>query len=67
MLRDDAQDTSQGWVRMLVERNPEIVALLSGIAPSVQTKHLLEEASQVGDIYRFRIWDKTGRLFRPWP
>ena len=62
MLRDDAQNTSQAWVGMLVGRNPEIVAMLSGGAPSVQTKHLLDEASQVGDIYRFRIWDKAGHL-----
>jgi diguanylate cyclase (GGDEF)-like protein len=62
MLRDDARDTSHNWVRMLVGRNPEILAMLSGAAPSVQTKHLLDEASRVGDIYRFRIWDKAGNL-----
>jgi diguanylate cyclase (GGDEF)-like protein len=62
MLRDDARSTSQNWVHMLVARNPEILAMLDGAAPSLQTKHLLDEASQVGDIYRFRIWDKAGHL-----
>ena len=62
MLRQDAQDTSSAWVSMLVARNPDILTLFSGATPSVQTRHLLDEASQVGDIYRFRIWDATGHI-----
>jgi hypothetical protein len=64
MLRDDAQNTSSAWVSMLVARNPDILTLLSGTGttPSVQTRHLLDEASQVGDIYRFRIWDAAGHV-----
>ena len=62
MLREDAQDTSSAWVSMLIARNPEILTLFSDATPSVQTKHLLDEASQVGDIYRFRIWDTAGNL-----
>jgi diguanylate cyclase (GGDEF)-like protein len=62
MLREDAQATSGTWVSMLVSRNPDILALFSDATPSVQTKHLLDEASQVGDIYRFRIWDTAGNL-----
>jgi diguanylate cyclase (GGDEF)-like protein len=60
MLREDAQATSSQWVSMLVRRNPDILTLFSDAAPSVQTKRFLNEASQVGDIYRFRIWDTTG-------
>jgi len=62
MLREDAQATSSAWVSMLVARNPDILTFFSDTAPSVQTKHLLDEASQIGDIYRFRIWDKAGNL-----
>src|ERR1700739_484404 len=62
MLRDDAQATSSGWVSMLVARNPDILTLFSDASPSVQTKRVLDEASQVGDIYRFRIWDRAGNL-----
>jgi diguanylate cyclase (GGDEF)-like protein len=62
MLRDDARATSSQWVSMLVARNPDILTLLSGATPSVQTRHLLDEASQVGDIYRFRIWDAAGHV-----
>jgi diguanylate cyclase (GGDEF)-like protein len=62
MLRDDAQATSTAWVSMLVARNPDILTFFSGATPSIQTRHLLDEASQVGDIYRFRLWDAGGHL-----
>ena len=54
------EGTSSEWVSMTVARNPDILALFFGGPPSVQTKHLLEESSQVGDIYRFRTWDTAG-------
>jgi|HubBroStandDraft_4_1064222.scaffolds.fasta_scaffold09205_2 diguanylate cyclase (GGDEF)-like protein len=62
MLRVDAQNTSSGWVSMLLARNPDILTLFSGATPSVRTRHLLDEASQVGDIYRFRIWDAAEHI-----
>jgi diguanylate cyclase (GGDEF)-like protein len=62
MLREDAQATSGAWVSMLIARNPDILTVFSDATPSVQTKHNLDEAIQVGDIYRFRIWDPGGNL-----
>lgn len=62
MLREDAQATSSTWVSMLMERNPSVLTLLSGAAPSVQTRYFLDESSHVGDIYRFRIWNAAGHL-----
>ena len=62
MLRVDGQATTSNWVAMLVTRNSEVSAMLSGATPSVQLRHTLDEASHVGDIYRFRIWDRTGHL-----
>src|SRR5580704_11661142 len=62
MLREDAQAASSEWVSMLVARNPDILTLFTDATPSVQTKHLLDEATQLGDIYRFRIWDTSGNL-----
>jgi hypothetical protein len=62
MLRDNAQNTSSAWVSMLVARNPDILKFFSDGTSSKQTRHMLDEVSQVGDIYRFRIWDRTGRL-----
>jgi diguanylate cyclase (GGDEF)-like protein len=61
MLRADARSTSSVWAATLVE-GADIPSLIAGATPSDTTKHLLANASQVGDIYRYKIWSKTGRL-----
>jgi diguanylate cyclase (GGDEF)-like protein len=62
MLRESAQAISSEWVSMQLARNPDILTLLSGATPLVRTRLLLDDASQVGDIYRFRIWDAAGHV-----
>jgi hypothetical protein len=62
MLRKNAEATSSSWVETMVARNPEILKLPSGVPLSDRTRQVLDDASQFGDIYRFRIWDKAGRL-----
>lgn len=61
MLNADAQSTCSAWVDTLVE-GADISAIIAGAAPSDKTKHLLENATQLGDIYRYKVWSKTGRL-----
>jgi diguanylate cyclase (GGDEF)-like protein len=62
MLRSDAQSTSSAWASTLVDSIDDIPAVIAGAAPSSRTVRLLNETVQVGDIYRFRIWSRTGRL-----
>jgi diguanylate cyclase (GGDEF)-like protein len=62
MLREDAQGTCSEWVSMVATRYPDTLSLFSGATPSVQTRHFLDEASQIGDIYRIRIWNASGHL-----
>jgi len=62
MLRADALSTSSAWADTLVDGVDDIPAIIAGAPPSEQTEHLLKEASQVGEIYRYRIWSTTGRL-----
>jgi diguanylate cyclase (GGDEF)-like protein len=62
MLRADAESTSRAWATTLDDAIDEIPAILDGAPPSAKTKHLLENASQVGDIYRYKVWNKTGRV-----
>jgi predicted signal transduction protein with EAL and GGDEF domain len=62
MLRADAQSTSSTWADTLVVGFNDIAAIVAGAAPSEATKLHLEESSRVGDVYRFRIWNKTGQL-----
>ena len=62
MLRSDAQSTSSVWAVTLDDAVDEIPAILDGAPPSAKTKNLLENACQVGDIYRYKVWNKTGRV-----
>jgi diguanylate cyclase (GGDEF)-like protein len=62
MLRADAQSTSSVWAASLDDAIDDIPAIVDGTPPSAKTKHLLENASQAGDIYRYKVWNKTGRV-----
>jgi diguanylate cyclase (GGDEF)-like protein len=61
MLRADAHSTSSSWVATLME-SVDIPTLIAGAPASGESKHLLESATKVSDIYRFRIWNKKGAL-----
>jgi diguanylate cyclase (GGDEF)-like protein len=63
MLRDDAKSTSVSWADSLAE-HVDIPSIMAGAAPSDTTAHLLQNATQVGDIYRYAIWNSAGnRVF----
>ena len=59
MLRTDAHSTSSSWVATLME-SVDVPALITGPSPTGETKHLLESANRVSDVYRYRIWNKNG-------
>jgi diguanylate cyclase (GGDEF)-like protein len=61
MLRADAQSTSSAWAATLVE-NANVTGMIAGMSPSDETRHLLANASQIGDTYQYMIWSGTGRL-----
>jgi diguanylate cyclase (GGDEF)-like protein len=60
MLRADAQSTVGAWAGSLVESVDDIGAVVAGATPSARTDHLLKDATEVGDIYRYTIWDRNG-------
>jgi diguanylate cyclase (GGDEF)-like protein len=62
MLRADALSTSESWATSLTRTVDDLPAIIDGEAPSAQSKRFLAEASQVGDAYRYRIWNSNGRL-----
>lgn len=62
MLRSDALSTSSNWADSLVHSIDDLPAIFSGVAPSDRTSHSLHEATRVGDVYRYRLWDPSGRL-----
>jgi diguanylate cyclase (GGDEF)-like protein len=62
MLRADAQATARAWANSLVESADDIPAIIAGVSPSDKTVHLLKLASEVGSVYRYKVWNKTGNL-----
>lgn len=62
MLRADAQSTSSAWAATLLNSFDDMPAIVAGAPPSDKARHLIEYATQVGDIYRCKIWNQTGRL-----
>lgn len=61
LLRADAESTAEVWAGTLLNSTDEIPALIAGKPPSERTSRLLNEAIEVGDIYRYRLWDLHGR------
>jgi diguanylate cyclase (GGDEF)-like protein len=62
LLRADAQTTARAWASILVDSVDDIPSIIAGGAPSAKTMHLLKEAGEVGNIYRYKVWNKTGDL-----
>jgi diguanylate cyclase (GGDEF)-like protein len=60
MLRADAQSTATAWAGSLVNSADDLPAIIAGAAPSARTDHLLKDATEVGDIYRYKMWDRAG-------
>jgi diguanylate cyclase (GGDEF)-like protein len=63
MLRDDAESTSVSWTDSLTQQ-VDILSIMAGMTPSGTATHLLQNATQVGDVYRYAIWNSAGnRVF----
>jgi diguanylate cyclase (GGDEF)-like protein len=60
VLRANAQTTVSLWASSLLEIADDIPAVIAGAAPSARTDHILRDATEAGDIYRFKLRDKTG-------
>lgn len=62
MLREDALSTSESWRDSLADTVDDLPAIIAGVRPADASGRSLEEASHIGDIYRYRIWDASGHL-----
>ena len=62
LRQNDAQAAARSWSDSLLGRIGDIRALFDGDPITARTQGVLNEASRSGDIYRYRLWDKSGRL-----
>ncbi len=61
-LVGDAEATSNAWAKDLAARTDDLPAMMVGVPPSGPTMTALRKAMQVGGVYRFKIWNRTGDL-----
>lgn len=61
MMHDDAESTCSTWA-IALGKTMDIPAMAVGEEPSKEKLRTLQDASRVGDVYRFRIWSKAGSL-----
>jgi len=62
LLRADAQESATSWATYLVRSAKDLPDVVAGSLPSEQTRRMLEQASDVGRGYRYKLWDKAGNL-----
>jgi diguanylate cyclase (GGDEF)-like protein len=62
MLHSDAVSTSSDWASSLADNLNDLPKVFAGAAPSAQMLNSLQQATKVGDVYRFSLWDCSGRL-----
>jgi diguanylate cyclase (GGDEF)-like protein len=62
MLRADAAIEAQNWAIYLARNVPDFREILSGKKPSSSSLVFFSQSRQIGRVYRFLIYDRSGRL-----
>ncbi len=62
MLKSDARIEAENWSSYLTLNITDYQQILEGVAPSPASQTFFEQARQVGRVYRFKLYDLTGRL-----
>jgi diguanylate cyclase (GGDEF)-like protein len=62
LLLHDGSNMSGAWADAILKNNNEIPAIIGGAEPTGPTREFLRHASKLGDVYRYRIWNKAGEL-----
>jgi diguanylate cyclase (GGDEF)-like protein len=61
-LRGEAANRAETWATNLVENVSDLPDIVMGALPGDESVVFLEQARAVGDVWRFRIFDATGKL-----
>ena len=62
MLRATAEANNLGWSETLLYHVNTLPAVIASVAEPEKKKTLLRDARQIGNIYRFKVWDAQGNL-----
>lgn len=61
-LIKQAEDQAMDWAVYLAEHVPDLEGVASGKALSPDSKSVIERARELGRVFRFKLFDKNGRL-----
>jgi diguanylate cyclase (GGDEF)-like protein len=62
MVRKDAEAAAVGWSRYLAANLADLRAIAAGDPPSADSILFIERARQVGQVFRFKLFDAAGQL-----
>ena len=66
MLCADGEAQARDWARSVLDSADDIPAIIAGATPSDKSLALLSQASAVSEIYRYKVWSKSGDLVFTW-
>jgi len=61
LIRKDAETTGTLWAADFAEHLDDLPAILAGGPPSAASRAFMENASRVGNVFRFKLFDDQGR------
>ncbi len=62
LLYRDAVSTGHSWAKYIANNLKDIEAVAQGGTPSAESLSVLEQARQVGNVYRYKIFDGDGNM-----
>lgn len=62
LVRKDAENTAFAWSNYLAKHLTDIEKIASGEMPSENSMSFIEQARSAGNVFRFKLFDKHGRI-----
>jgi diguanylate cyclase (GGDEF)-like protein len=62
MVRSDAEHTAEGWNRYIAQQLRDLEQIAAGSKPSMESERIIRNASLVGNVFRFKVFDPSGQL-----
>ena len=62
LLHHDAAATARAWASYLAKNVWDLEDIVGGKNPSIDSQRFFDRAQQVGQVFRYKVYDPTGRL-----
>ncbi len=62
LVRQDAETAAELWAQHLAKNIDNLEQIASGVRLTEKSKNQIEAARQIGNVFRFKLFDSSGRL-----